>query len=528
MTSKPDLYPLVFTCNGDNTKNGGSGGSSYLMVQYFRNYIVRPVGSLSATSTVDSLSSSFICTANEQNTLVPPPYSRAASPDLPLSMSAGQYSHVHHAGMPRSASQQGCSLEQYSYRPVPIFSPRTDDPLNASMMVAAASSSRSRTPTPTSANGSNNTYINQQHQRQKQKQPHYHPHAMRMSESVNFQTIYLNNSTNSSENNINQVILSSQSDQSLRPHVSMMHSKSSGSVTFGGAAGGTTSSTAALHAQQRNISKQTNGGDTAQYSSTNAIYNSCGSVEDGNNGSGTRGAAMRRQDSDEVDGLRRSLDACCQILQQQQQNQQQQLLQYPPSKQVPCNSFSEESPVNPDMLRKYVDGMRSYVNSNTGSAVSSLANIGSPDSPPRATSPTGEVKELLEQIRQLQRESSTDGIEAVSEPQADSTLTATSALKPALMKRPSSLHQTRMDFFSKSNKSRYFPISSAAIAKSIRSPIGAAGGYASLLSGKGRGRKGWVSRSAPTTPGTAMPPCFLDDDSPLLNEQDEDAVEHNT
>lgn len=351
---------------------------------------------------------------------------------------------------------------------------------------------------------------------------------MRMSESVNFQTIYLNNSTNSSENNINQVILSSQSDQSLRPHVSMMHSKSSGSVTFGGAAGGISSSAAASHVQQRNISKHTNEGDTAQYSSTNAIYNSCGSMDDGNNGSGTRGASMRRQDSDEVEGLRRSLDACCQILQQQQQNQQQQLQQYPPSKQVPCNSFSEESPVNPDMLRKYVDGVRSYVNSNTGSAVSSLANIGSPDSPPRATSPTGEVKELLEQIRQLQRDSSTDGIEAASEPQADITLTATSAAKPALMLRPSSLHQTRMDFFSKSNKSRYFPISSAAIAKSIRSPIGAAGGYASLLSGKGRGRKGWVSRSAPTTPGTAMPPCFLDDDSPLLNEQDEDAVEHNT
>lgn len=346
---------------------------------------------------------------------------------------------------------------------------------------------------------------------------------MRMSESVNFQTIYLNNSTASSENNINQVILSSQSDQSLRPHVSMMHSKSSGSVTFGGAAGGTSSSTAASHVQQRNISKQTNGDDTAQYSSTNAIYNSCGSVDDGNNGGGTRGGSMRRQDSDEVEGLRRSLDACCQIL---QQNQQQQLQQYPPSKQVPCNSFSEESPVNPDMISKYVDGMRSYVNSNTGSAVSSLANIGSPDSPPRATSPTGEVKELLEQIRQLQRES-TDGIEDVSEPpHADSILTAPTAVKPALMLRPSSLHQTRMDFFSKSNKSRYFPISSAAIAKSIRSPIGAAGGYASLLSGKGRGRKGWVSRSAPTTPGTAMPPCFLDDDSPLLNEQDEDAVEH--
>lgn len=90
VTSKPDLYPLVFTCNanndgtmaGNNGQGFGKNGTGYLMVHYFRNYIVRPVGSLSATSTVDSLSSSFICTVNEANTIVPPPYSRAASPGL--------------------------------------------------------------------------------------------------------------------------------------------------------------------------------------------------------------------------------------------------------------------------------------------------------------------------------------------------------------------------------------------------------------------------------------------------------------
>lgn len=65
----------------NNSNNGfGKNGTGYLMVHYFRNYIVRPVGSLSATSTVDSLSSSYICTVNEANTIVPPPYSRAASP----------------------------------------------------------------------------------------------------------------------------------------------------------------------------------------------------------------------------------------------------------------------------------------------------------------------------------------------------------------------------------------------------------------------------------------------------------------
>nr|CAD7199406.1 unnamed protein product [Timema douglasi] len=40
VTSKPDLYPLVISY-GDSGKTGP--GSSYLMVQYFRNYIVRPV-----------------------------------------------------------------------------------------------------------------------------------------------------------------------------------------------------------------------------------------------------------------------------------------------------------------------------------------------------------------------------------------------------------------------------------------------------------------------------------------------------
>ncbi|KDR10515.1 uncharacterized protein LOC110837920 [Zootermopsis nevadensis] len=77
VTSKPDLYPLV---NGYMDSGKGSAGGNYLMVQYFRNYIVRPVGSLSATSTADSLSSSFLCTAaNEANTIIPPPYSWTGS-----------------------------------------------------------------------------------------------------------------------------------------------------------------------------------------------------------------------------------------------------------------------------------------------------------------------------------------------------------------------------------------------------------------------------------------------------------------
>ncbi|XP_061712700.1 uncharacterized protein LOC133521637 [Cydia pomonella] len=72
VTSKPDLFPLVITCEEGDGKSGGN----YLMVHYFRNYVIRAPGSLSATSTAESLNSSFICNAaNEANSVVPPPYS---------------------------------------------------------------------------------------------------------------------------------------------------------------------------------------------------------------------------------------------------------------------------------------------------------------------------------------------------------------------------------------------------------------------------------------------------------------------
>lgn len=44
MTSKPDLYPLVISYNGDTVVKNSNSSTGYLMVQYFRNFIVRPVG----------------------------------------------------------------------------------------------------------------------------------------------------------------------------------------------------------------------------------------------------------------------------------------------------------------------------------------------------------------------------------------------------------------------------------------------------------------------------------------------------
>lgn len=39
VASKPDLYPLVITCGEGDAKAG-----NYLMVHYFRNYVIRAPG----------------------------------------------------------------------------------------------------------------------------------------------------------------------------------------------------------------------------------------------------------------------------------------------------------------------------------------------------------------------------------------------------------------------------------------------------------------------------------------------------
>ncbi|XP_053625725.1 uncharacterized protein LOC128683793 isoform X2 [Plodia interpunctella] len=78
VTSKPNLYPLVITCGAEGDGKAGN----YLMVQYFRNYVIHAPGSLSAASTAESLNSSYLCNAaNDANTIVPPPYSCASNYD---------------------------------------------------------------------------------------------------------------------------------------------------------------------------------------------------------------------------------------------------------------------------------------------------------------------------------------------------------------------------------------------------------------------------------------------------------------
>ncbi|ERL83996.1 hypothetical protein D910_07441 [Dendroctonus ponderosae] len=78
VTSKPDMYPLVISYNAEPVIKNNNTSTGYI-IQYFRSFI-RPIGSLSATSTNDSISSSYLCNAvNEANNIVPPTYSNVAS-----------------------------------------------------------------------------------------------------------------------------------------------------------------------------------------------------------------------------------------------------------------------------------------------------------------------------------------------------------------------------------------------------------------------------------------------------------------
>ncbi|KFB38917.1 hypothetical protein ZHAS_00006238 [Anopheles sinensis] len=201
--------------------------------------------------------------------------------------------------------------------------------------------------------------------------------------------------------------------------------------------------------------------------------------------------------------------------------------------------------------------------SSAGSNVSSLVNLDATGSPPRATSPTAEVRELLEQIRQLHNDEDHDdpGV-GVPQSSVSSGVPTFSAYR-----RPSSLIGRRRKLFSKSssqyppppqhhqhhqhqqqqqqqqhhyqhNKAVYTPIGfaqncmppTASGMRHLRSPASSSGGGASGFLNRGRSRYCWMSKSAPTTPGAA-PGSFaggtLGDNRPLLlHEQEEDGEQN--
>lgn len=518
VTNKPDLYPLVFSCNNsDNGKNG----ASYLMVQYFRNYIVRPVGSLSATSTVDSLSSSFICNANEANTLIPPPYSRSGSPNIPMNIQD-------YSSMPRSASQI-CSLEHgQNHRSIPVV--MTNRNVDGEQITLYRHYNETAGIGGGEGSGDDASFV--QFRRTPNSVSFQESHSHSTNENVPCSQHSSNNNIQQANSNFNNPA-KSDADQ-FDENRSMADAQSlNAQPTFN-------MNVTIEHEPNMNIIKGTNVKkqqmpNSFSYSnSSNGFFDSYDSIDDDVNGcdlnmtlasqsmaaSTPTGATIRNLN--DLNGL------------QSHRSDDEKPLNV--SRSLP---FSEESPVNPEMLKKYGMSMRGYTDSMSGSAVSSLANFDSPTSPPQATSPTGEIRELLEQIRQLQQnanspdglmmhnhgdgqsgaattisnESSSIGGEAYD---GDESSTSTGMIHKIQQpnQRPSTLQQNRRSH----PRTRFFAMSAA---KNLRSPIGSGNILHFSLN-----RKGWISKSAPTTPHGTAPVSYINDDSPLLNEHDEDSEQN--
>uniref|UniRef100_A0A1I8Q871 WW domain binding protein VOPP1 n=1 Tax=Stomoxys calcitrans TaxID=35570 RepID=A0A1I8Q871_STOCA len=676
VTSKPDLYPLVFTCNSDNGKNG----SSYLMVQYFRNYIVRPAGSLSAASTVDSLSSSFICNINEANTLVPPPYSRAASPEIGFS-SHFQQQYM----MPRSASQLVCQNVsnsnfigsggngaglvssgngQFELSNSPqMYSSRSSNTHYATVTVNATVNRLNSSATGgdrvrervTNFNGNQLDYESTLSYEDAPESDE------RTNDNINANVINCSSSSNDLRTLPNSTgFVQSQSDQHFRyitnsnSSISDIFVNNSCAAGIGGGGSnrlhrsedssivgsitGVGASAAVVHPQaggtpviysngcikpiplhrastnptQFHVDASSNR-EAVLYQSNNSIGGISITVP-----TGIEDSAIICNDNEirDLQLLRRSLETCCQLLQQQQK--------------IPAGGFAlGESPLRMNELaKKYIDEglLRSYVTSGTCSGVSSLANIGTPSSPPQATSPTGEVKEILDQIRQLQegvtkyeedlafrsvgrptlhhtlsspaptvnrttphladsggklqristmpeQQSLAEAAKAnilvrsiasnsptnsmTSVPSTSSVLVGTQPNKltnsksslsgggsgsgsasaiggfifsSSTSKRPSTLQHSKKRFYTSKppNKAMYIPmmatnqVPTSSRCTMLKSPVTSVVNSNFFTNRGNRQRKCWISRSAPTTPATPLPPSYMDDDSPLLNEQDED------
>ncbi|XP_034135613.1 uncharacterized protein LOC117588440 isoform X1 [Drosophila guanche] len=520
VTSKPDLYPLVFTCNSDNGngKGNGNGSSSYLMVQYFRNYIVRPAGSLSAASTVDSLSSSFICNANEANTMVPPPYSRAASPDLGLHH---YLAHAHVAHGTRNSDHTGAP--QPPLGPTPLTAAATHQyglPRSASQLVdpdmylprqTAAIQSQSQS--------QSRAHALAQAQAQAHTQ-HYATVALGSAPGCGGAAMYSTRLHGSHEDGVSAGAgvgyLQSQSDQHFRY---MANSSSSLSDIFvnnscvaglGGAAGGPSMDSVAATQAASLCSLAVGGGSCSGGCGGTPVLFSNGCIQP---------------------NPLHSLENCCQ----------------------------HSAVGKGDRGGGPNSGVGPVGTASTASGVSSLANVGTPGSPPQATSPTGEVREILDQIRHLQAGVSYEhlllsgtgmGAGMGAKPRLQHTLSTPSssqAPQPTAMSvsvsasgssAVSAAGKSKKFFGSNKmppppNKALYIPMAAMGAGMGtaqrclLKSPVSSVVSGASFFVNRGRvARKGWITRSAPTTPGSALPPSRLGDDSPLLlNEHDEDAID---
>lgn len=612
------------------------------MVQYFRNYIVRPAGSLSAASTVDSLSSSFICNINDANTLLPPPYSRAASPEIGFSPHFQQQYM-----MPRSASQLVCQNFNNSLLigsdSGGVVTSNVQYELNKHLY-----NGHNRNFTPVKVNSTSERVNGVGNEREHKGMANYNVNIRDFvseepyndgggddnNELTNDHVDDNAINTSSSPNNNSLKFVQSQSDENFR-YITNSNSSISDIFVNNSCAAGIGGSSRLLQRSEdpsmtRSISNSAHGthviysndsikinpllrvntnptklhidpSDTREpvlFQSNNSIGGISITVPTGIEDSYI---ICSKNDIRDLQLVRRSLETCCQLLQQQQQKQ-------------PAESLAVgDSPLRRnDIAKKYIDEslLRSYMTSESWSGVSSLANIGPPSSPPRAISPTGEVREILDQIRQLQEgvskyeeglvirsatrsmsspspvkkctspaiessggklqristmpehqtlveaaanrnnnsisdysvQSVTSTSSAVVETQTAKMTTSKSSLNSnfctnagfsftSSSKRPLTLQHNKKRFYASKppNKATYIPmmatnqLPSSSRCTILKSPVTSVVNSNFFLNRGHRQLKGWISKSAPTTPATQLPPSYMGDDSPLLlNEHDED------
>lgn len=146
----------------------------------------------------------------------------------------------------------------------------------------------------------------------------------------------------------------------------------------------------------------------------------------------------------------------------------------------------------------------SIANSVTVSDISSLANLGTPDSPPRATSPTIEIRELLDKIQQLPQQKS---------PAMDCSFTTPAPSTSENQQSKSSR------FFKNKSKTLYMPLNTTStnkhhpyftgkISPGTAKHSGNIFSNSGIFSYAGKTTKGWLSRSAPATPCGNFVPIF--------------------
>jgi hypothetical protein len=429
---------------------------------------------LSATSTVDSLSSSFVCTTNEA---IPPPYpggpySSAASPDFSVSIQSI-------SAVPRSASQQH------------VFGNDTSAFNNVESHQHGGKLHNNRPLSVPNTGNHSKSYLYRSLES---------THFLKEGDELNEQRHQVQTSSNSSltenrhsdaDDDLNE---NSDFESPLVAQASEVISEEIDMINF-----------------INNINENPK----------SSIYHSNDSLS----------VAMldkisysrKTNDCTKLNMIQAQLEKCCEMINQQQQQIQQ-----------TSSHFEDISPLNG--ARKNSESTMGINFLSSESTVSSLANLTGINSPPRATSPTQEVKDLLEQINKLKQsniaedESKMD-TRIVQNISFDYELGSSTSNK-SVLKRPTTFSSKRKNLHLK-NRSFYLPIDCGTgneIGTKVKSPISRptpvfAGGKSLSFKRKNI----WISKSAPTTPyeGNNLPEYLTSDRSPLLNENDEDAIVDN-